>query len=176
MRIGWGRGLVLVIILSAARAIGPAAVANEPTAVPEPRLPPAKGIDKVLPYQEEARRQGREGRVEFEFNIGADGKANRVALLLADDRSLSRDARQLLGAIRFDVPSDWESSGLGSMRYRLGMVYCLPPSGQSEQLPEGVSKMIITAARVAGAPVKHPVRPGAYGRCARANQREGKQP
>lgn len=166
---GWGRDLVLVGILIVARALGPVAAANESTPAARPKLPPAKGIDNVLYYQEEARRSGREGRVELEFNIGADGKANHVAVLLADDQGLVRDARELLRAIRFDVPSDWPTLGLGSTRYRLGMVYCLPPSGQNEQFPEAISKMIITAARVPGAPVRHPVRPGAYGRCAQAH-------
>lgn len=175
MRSGWGQGFVFVGILIAARALGSAAAANEPTPATRARLPPAKGIDNVLYYQEQARRAGREGRVELEFDIGADGKANHVAVLLADDRLLARDARELLRAIRFDVPSDWQSSGLGSTRYRLGMVYCLPPSGQNEQFAEDVSKMIITAARVPGAPVRHPVRPGAYGRCAQANKPEEKQ-
>jgi TonB family protein len=175
MRSGWGRGHVLVGILIVARALGPSAAANESTPAVRPRLPPAKSIGDVLYYQEEARRSGREGRVELEFNIGADGKANHVAVLLADDQLLARDARELLRAIRFDVPSDWQSSGLGSTRYRLGMVYCLPPSGQNEQFAEDVSKMIITAARVPGAPVRHPVRPGADGRCAQANQPEEKQ-
>jgi hypothetical protein len=81
---------------------------------------------------------------------------------------LAQDARQLLEAISFDVPSDWETSSLGSLRYRLGMVYCLPPSGQTETFPESVSTMIITAARISGAPVRHPVHAGAYGRCAQA--------
>jgi hypothetical protein len=166
---GWGRGLVLVVVLSAARAAGLAAAANESTPVARPKLPPAKSIDNVLYYQEEARRLGREGRVEFEFNIGADGKANHAALLLADDPMLARDARKLLGAITFDVPSDWQASRLGSMRYRLGMVYCLPPSGQNEQFPEEVSKLTITAARVPGAPIKHPLHAGADGRCAQAH-------
>ena len=169
MRGGWGRGLVLVMVLSAARAVGLAAAANESAPVARPKLPPAKSIDNVLYYQEEARRLGREGRVEFEFNIAADGKANHVAVLLADDPVLARDARKLLGAITFDVPSDWQTSGLESMRYRLGMIYCLPPSGQNEQFPEDVSKLTITAARVPGAPVKHPVAPGADGRCAQAH-------
>jgi len=152
MRGGWGRGLVLVMVLSAARAVGLAAAANESAPVARPKLPPAKSIDNVLYYQEEARRLGREGRVEFEFNIAADGKANHVAVLLADDPVLARDARKLLGAITFDVP-----------------IYCLPPSGQNEQFPEDVSKLTITAARVPGAPVKHPVAPGADGRCAQAH-------
>ncbi len=170
------RGLVLVMILSAARAVGPAAAANESTPAARLKLPPAKSIDNVLYYREQSRRLGREGRIELEFNIRSDGKANHVAVLLADDRALARDARELLGAIRFDVPQDWQNSALGSARFRLGMVYCLPPSGQNEQFPEDVSKMIITAARVPGAPVRHPVRPGAYGRCAQANKREERQP
>jgi TonB family protein len=164
----WGRGLVLVMILSIARAVGPSAAAAESTAAPRPKLPPAKSIEGVLYYQKEALRLGREGRVELEFNIGPDGKPDHVAVLLADDQALARDARDLLEAIRFDVPLDWEASGMESMRYRLGMVYCLPPSGQTEQFPEDISKMIITAARIPGSPVKHPVHPGDYGRCAQA--------
>ena len=112
---------------------------------------------------------GREGRVELEFNIAADGKATHVTVLLADDKALAPDARELLGAVSFDVPGDWQSSGLGAMRYRLGMVYCLPPSGQNEQFPEPVSTMIITAARIPGSPVRHPVQAGANGRCAQPN-------
>ncbi len=137
---GWGRGLVLVVVLILARAACPAVAANESAPAARTKLPPAKSIGDVLYYQEEARRSGREGRVELEFNIGADGKANHVAVLLADDQVLARDARELLLAIRFDVPSDWQTSGLGSTRYRLnGMVYCLPPSGQNElQFPEDV--------------------------------------
>jgi len=157
------------VAVSVAGAIGLAVAANESTPAARPKLPPAKSIDNVLYYQEQARRLGREGRVELEFNIGADGKANHVAVLLADDQMLARDARKLLGAIRFDVPNGWQASGLDSLRYRLGMVYCLPPSGQSEQFPEEVSKLTITAARVPGAPVRHPVHPGADGRCAQAH-------
>lgn len=165
---GWARGFVLAGVLSIARALG-AAGAGPATPPVIPKLPRAKSIDAVLYYQEEARRQGREGRVELEFNIGSDGRATHVAVLMSDDRLLARDARGLLEAIRFDVPSDWQASARGSARYRLGMVYCLPPSGQNEQLPEGVSKMIITAARVPGAPIRHPPHPGSYGRCAQAS-------
>lgn len=144
----------------------PAANASPPAA--RPKLPPARSIDAVLYYPAEARRLGREGRVELEFNIDADGRADHVAVLLADDKALAGDARTLLSAVRFDVPSDWRASGLEALRYRLGMVYCLPPSGQSEQFPEPVSRMIITATRRPGAPVKHPLSPGASGRCAQA--------
>ena len=169
MRSGWRRGLVLAVVLIVVRAGGLVAAANESTAVVRPKLPPAKSIDNVLYYQEEARRLGREGRVELEFNIGADGKANHVAVLLADDQMLARDARKLLGAISFEVPGDWRASGLAALRYRLGMVYCLPPSGQNEQFSEDISKLTITAARVPGAPIRHPVRAGAYGRCTQAH-------
>jgi len=148
------------------------AAANQST--PARRLPPAKSIDGILYYHAEARRLGREGRVELEFNIGADGKATHVTVLLADDRALAPDARELLEAISFDVPRDWQSSGSEAMRYRLGLVYCLPPSGQKEQFPEAVSTMIITAARIPGSPVRHPVPAGANGRCAQTNNREDK--
>lgn len=163
-----GRALLLVGVLSMGAAASLSAADNESTPTARPRLPPAKGIASVLYYSAEARRLGREGRVELEFNIGGNGKANHVAVLLADDKNLAQDARQLLEAISFDVPSDWETSSLGSMRYRLGMVYCLPPSGQTETFPKSVSTMIITAARISGAPVRHPVQAGAYGRCAQA--------
>ena len=168
-RPGRRAGLVGAMALSILGATGLSASANAPDRMVRPKLPPAKSIGAVLYYHAEALRSGREGRVELEFNIGTDGKPNRITVLLADDKALARDAQELLDGILFDVSSNWSALGLESVRYRLGMVYCLPPSGQSEQFPEVVSTMIITAARIPGSPVRHPVHPGASGRCAQAN-------
>jgi hypothetical protein len=165
--------LLLAVALSMVAAAGLSAAAYESTPAARPRLPPAKRIDGGLYYHSEARRLGREGRVEFEFNIAGNGRANHVTVLLTDDHALAPDARELLEAIHFDVPADWQTSGLGAMRYRLGMVFCLPPSGQTEQFPEAVSTMIITAARIPGSPIRHPVPPGAYGRCAQPSKPRG---
>ena len=55
--------------------------------------------------------------------------------------------------MRFDVPHDWKAIGGESTRYRLGMVFCLPPSGQREDFPDSASPMIIAGGRISGAPV-----------------------
>jgi TonB family protein len=145
------------------------------TAPPIPRfnLPPIPRISFASNadyYPADARRNGIEGRVEIEFGISEDGRANQESVLLADDPVLERASLGFVKAMRFDVSRYWKEGVQESTRYRIGMLFCLPPSGQTDEFPDLIPQVVIRSfPRLPGAPVKHPLSVGAAGRCARAN-------
>ena len=134
-----------------------------------PSLPHHRLVGSIDYYPATARAHGIEGRVELEFNIDSSGRANHVSVLLADDKSLAEHEIKTLGVTQFDVSPDWKATGPESVRYRLGTVYCLPPSGQREDFPDSITPIFVTGSRIPGAPVKSRPRPGATGRCARSS-------
>ena len=134
-----------------------------------PALPHHRLVGAVDYYPATARAHGIEGRVELEFSIDANGRANHVVILLADSKLLAEHEIKTLGVTQFDISPDWKATGQESVRYRLGTVYCLPPSGQRDDFPDSITPLFVTGGRIPGAPVKNPPRPGATGQCARTN-------
>jgi TonB family protein len=148
----------------------PHAVADEVISAPQqqPALPPVKS-SKPFYYPEKAKRIGLEGTVLIEFNIDAKGKPTNLSVLRADDPMLASATRELFAGTRFDVANDWAKSANYSWRYRIGIVFCIPPSGQVDTFAESTyPPMIISTNRIPGSPVRNPVSPGATGQCAKS--------
>jgi TonB family protein len=147
----------------------PHALANEPASMTQqqPAIPRTKS-SKDFYYPDNAKRVGLEGTVLVEFNIDAKGKATGVTVIRADDPVFARAAKEFYSGLRFDVPRDWASSANISWRYRVGMVFCIPPSGQVDAFSETTyPPIIVTTNRIPGSPVRHPVEPGSSGSCAK---------
>jgi TonB family protein len=134
----------------------------------QPALPPVKS-SKPFYYPDKAKRIGLEGTVLVEFNIDAKGKPTNLSVLRSDDPLFASAARELFAGTRYDVPSDWPTSANYSWRFRVGIVFCIPPSGQVDTFAESTyPPMIISTNRIPGSPVRNPVSSGATGQCAKS--------
>jgi TonB family protein len=83
-------------------------------------------------YPPRARLTGDQGRVLVGFNITASGAAENISVIWAENGVFSAEAVRMLNVSHFKVPSDWATTGAGR-RWRLGITWCLPPSGQSDR-------------------------------------------
>jgi TonB family protein len=139
---------------------------NEDSAWAIPKLPHAEySVDRDRDwYPTSARREGLEGRVLLGFDIMATGLAHNVSVIWSENRVFESSAVSLLKAAKFTLPSDWTSSD-ALRRWRVGFVFCLLPSGQSDQFAIPVEKIYITGSRLRGAPVRTTPRPNSNGSC-----------
>jgi TonB family protein len=164
------RAAAYLVLTSVISFSVPHAVADEAISASQrqPALPPVKS-SKPFSYPEKAKRIGLEGTVLIEFNIDAKGKPTNLSVLRTDDPVFASAARELFDGMRFNVASDWASSANYAWRYRLGIVFCIPPSGQVETFAESTYPPIVIATnRIPGSPVRNPVLAGATGQCARS--------
>ena len=129
-----------------------------------PKLPPMDFPRNVDWYPDRARASGLEGRALVAFDITTAGSVQGVSMLWSEDALLASSATQMLSKAHFKVPVDWQNSG-ASRRWRLGFVYCLPPSGQSEKFGVPVETVLITGSRLPGTPQRHPPDPDSTSRC-----------
>jgi TonB family protein len=137
---------------------------SEDSAWEIPKLPHAKyPIDRDW-YPTSARREGLEGRVLLGFDIMATGLTHNVSVIWSDNPVFESSAVSLLKAAKFTLPSDWTSSD-ALHRWRVGLVFCLFPSGQPDQFAIPVEKIYITGSRLPGAPVRTAPRPNSNGSC-----------
>lgn len=118
-------------------------------------------------YPLPARWNGLEGRVLVGFDIGSDGRTKNISVIWAEDQVFAANTVQLLSVVRYHVPPDWASSG-ARRRWRLGFVYCLVPSGQSDEFAIPVEKVTVSGSRLSGRPVLTKPAVGASGSCAQA--------
>jgi hypothetical protein len=157
--------LALLIILTSATG---ALWADEPVTASDPfqlpKLPPMDFPRNVSWYPPRAWTAGLEGRVLVAFDITLAGSAQRISILWTEDALLASSAEQMLSKTHFKVPADWQTSGAWR-RWRLGFVYCLPPSSQSEEFGVPVETVLITGSRLNGAPQRHPSDPNSASRC-----------
>lgn len=117
-----------------------------------PKLPRFKlGQDQDW-FPEAARRDGLEGRVLVGFDITAQGSAKNISVIWSSTRLFESNAVGMLRTGRFSVPSDWIESG-GWRRWRLGFVFRLSPSCESDEFAIPVEKVLVTGSRIIGAPV-----------------------
>jgi TonB family protein len=116
-------------------------------------------------YPDKAKRLGLEGRALVEFNIDADGQSKQLSIVFADDATFAHMATTIISGARFDVPTDWVASGHEEQRYRLGLVFCLPPSSQMDTFTETTDTVVIKGSRIPGSPIRHPPSPGTAGKC-----------
>jgi hypothetical protein len=121
-----------------------------------PRIAHAMSATNEEIYPQEAVRRGLEGRVLAAFDITTDGNAVNVAILWAEDPLLAEATRHALAAFHFDVPDDWASYGV-RRRWRMGFVYCLPPSDESDDFVIPVDVTTIKVSRRPSVPAyAHP--------------------
>jgi TonB family protein len=128
--------------------------------LPITEFPPDKDM-----YAAEARRKGVEGRVLVAFDIATSGRAQNISVIWAEQPLLQAASVRLLSQTRFEVPSNWSKSGAWR-RWRVGLVYCLPPSGQSDDFAIPTRTIYITGDRFPGAPSPPSPSNGAAGPCA----------
>jgi TonB family protein len=139
-----------------------------------PPLPPIVSSAQIA-YPGAAKQAGREGRVLLAFGISDRGLATNASILFADDASFNQAAIELLSGLRFRVPRDWDESGSLYKRFQLGVVFCIPPSAQSEVFADVGSPIVIMTDRVQGSPVLNPLpaHPPKAAPAARAANSEG---
>jgi TonB family protein len=135
------------------------------TSPPAPTLPKIRS-SRSISYPEAQKRAGLEGRVLVAFDIAENGEATNASVIFADQDSFDQSAIELVSGLRFDLPMDWVSSGNRAKRFHLGVVFCIPPSGQAEAFADVTSPILIMTSRVAGSPVRNPVPRKASGKCA----------
>ncbi len=130
----------------------PGAIAEEPATAAQdaPPLPQIKSLGGVY-YPDKARLRDLEGSVLAEFSINAKGKATGIKLIRADNPLFADVAMQELSADRYNVPADWTAKN-AAVRYRVVIVFCLPPSDQTTTFTESPYDPII----VAGSRIGHP--------------------
>ena len=91
-------------------------------------LPPSIFKTQMLGYPAPARRLNQQGRILVEFSISPTGQLTDAELIAAEPQGFFGTARlEELRRWRFDVPSDWESSGGNRQRFRLSVVFALKP-------------------------------------------------
>ena len=124
-----------------------------------PSLPRNKIPNTEDAYGETAKRQGLEGRVLVAFDVTPKGTTENINVIWAEDDALGKQTVHLLSRSHFEVPNDWATSG-ALIRWRLGFVYCLFPSGMSDEFAIPVGKVYVTGSRLPGAPVRTKPAPG----------------
>jgi TonB family protein len=150
--------LISIAVLLALRC----AAADAP---PAPPLPKIRHLQSI-PYPDAQKRIGLEGRVLLAFNIADNGEATDAQVIFADEAAFDTAAITLLSGLRFDIPYDWTISGNRFKRFHLGIVFCIPPSGQSDAFSDIDSPIIVMTDRIAGSPMRHPLGHDASGKCA----------
>jgi TonB family protein len=107
-------------------------------------------------YPAEAVQLSIEGRVLAAFDITTEGNVTNVTILWAENPLLADATRLALSRYHFDVPSDWARTGV-RRRWRMGFVYCLAPSEQSDEFALPVPVTTIKLHRQSSVPVEpHP--------------------
>jgi Gram-negative bacterial TonB protein C-terminal len=115
-----------------------------------PRLPHIKSLGNIY-YPDKAKRLNLEGSVLAEFSIDATGRATEVKLVRADNPLFADMAMKGFSASKYEVTADWKPED-AAMRFRVVMVFCLPPSNQATTFNESPYDPII----VAGSRIGHP--------------------
>lgn len=145
--------------LAAAAGLQPSASRSADANTSGPHPPPLPPIvsSKQIAYPAAAKQAGREGRVLLAFGISESGRAANASILFADDASFNQAAIELLSGLHFAIPRDWDESGSPYKRFQLGVVFCIPPSAQSEVFADVASPIVIMTSRVDGSPVLNPL-------------------
>lgn len=100
-------------------------------------------------YPETARRQGLEARVLLGFDITPGGHTKKVSVIWSGNPVFDSAAVEMVKGIRFTLPANWPTTNV-STRWRLGVVFRLEPSCQSDEFAIPVEKIIVTGSRLAG--------------------------
>jgi TonB family protein len=151
--IKWSNGFRSTFLLAAMQVLFmPYAIAEDPastTQAPRP-LPQFKSI-KPFYYPDKAKRLNLEGSVLAEFSIDASGRTRGVSLLRADDPLFAATAMQAFAGITYKLPAGWSPAD-SSVRFRMVMVFCLPPSNQTTTFAESPYDPLIVSGNRIGRP------------------------
>jgi TonB family protein len=156
--------LAVAVSLIAILVVPPAVFGGDSTSE-EANLPRIESTGSLDFYPPAALRDGVEGRVLIGFDITPAGLTKNVSLIWGENGTLNAMAVRVVTNYHFAVPSGWETTG-ALQRWRLGFVYCIPPSSQSDEFAVGpAGKVYIRGARLPGAPVRNKPEPGASSVC-----------
>lgn len=162
----WLVTCLAVISILMAFTSGVLADQPESEAARQSPLPKIK-IDRGLAYPDAAKRLGAEGKVILGFDIAADGRATNISLVSSDDPIFEKPAMDLLKVATFELSKAENGELIHETRYRLGLVFCLPPSSLDDTFPMRVIPIVVSSTRIRGSPIRNPPARGAVGQCAR---------
>jgi TonB family protein len=154
-----------VAVLLVAMLAKPAGVCGDDSTSEQPALPRIESTGSLEVYPPAALRDGIEGRVLIGFDITPAGLTKNVALIWGENGILNAMAVRVVTNYHFVVPADWQSAG-ALQRWWLGFVYCIPPSGQSDEFAVVLGgKVYVRGARLPGTPVRNKPDPNASSVC-----------
>ena len=156
----WGAAacaLVIAVVVSSTSAIAedaPSSSAAQP-------LPKGELIsrDETF-YPAKAKRLGQEGRVLIAFDIGANGLVTNPVVVSTEESALNSAALAVVRNVKYAV-----SEASTGRPYRMGVAFCLAPSGQPVNFDEGIARTIITGSRIPGSTPKIPWKEGSAREC-----------
>lgn len=159
--------LSLLIVVALVRSVP--CSADEPAEASPPHLTlPKIASRQGIHYPDAARVRGLEGKVLIAFDITPEGRPTNGALIDSDDDLFTKAATEYLANLRFEVPHGDTVPGSSFVgRYRIGFVFCLPPSSLDDTFAVPAVPIVISGFRIPGSPIKHPPPPGASGQCSK---------
>jgi TonB family protein len=110
-------------------------LAQEPSAVSQlpPVLPKLKSLGKGIYYPDQAKRLEAQGRILLGFEINDRGRATQISIASAEaSKLLSDSAVTILKELVFELPAAPASAVVGSLQYRMSIVFELEPCGGLE--------------------------------------------
>ena len=143
-RLGMCFVAALLASACASAPIEPATTAFDPNSLPRERAS-NPGVDF---YPAQAVALDMNGRVSLAYSVGADGRAQHIALIESAGRLLDERAIDELNHSRFAVPSDWKITGGPSHRYRFGVIFNLRGKERVPPFDVKQTTVEITATRV----------------------------
>ncbi|HEY2782380.1 MAG TPA: TonB family protein [Steroidobacteraceae bacterium] len=154
--IKWSNAFRCTFLLAAMQVpFIPSATAEDPTPLiqPPPPLPKLKSV-KPFSYPDKAKLRDLEGSVLAEFSIDASGRTRGVSLLRADNPLFAATAKQAFSGFTYELPAGWSQAD-SAVRFRMVMVFCLPPSNQTTTFAESpYEPVIVSGSRIGRAGVK----------------------
>lgn len=153
------------VLLIAYPLYGMADQSDAVTSQPSP-LPKIKS-GGALYYPDAAKVRGLEGQVIVAFDIDEKGRARNTALVFADSQLFVKPSMDYVASLSFELPKTENGTEIRQSRYRVGFVFCLPPSSLDDTFAVPVMPVIVSASRIRGAPVQNPPISGATGQCAK---------
>ena len=89
-----------------------------------PSLKSCLHLNTGLYYPPAAMRQEQQGRLIYDYSVGASGKVDKVKLVLAEpDRTFVPAVLQILKSFKCDVPADWPKGHDPSQMFHLQVVF-----------------------------------------------------
>lgn len=166
METSWLVSCIAAMSIVLAFPIG--SLADQPDSAAARQLPlPKVKSSKGIYYPAPALRVGLEGTVVIGFDIAANGRATNIALISSDDKVFEQPSMELLKSATFELPKGTDGQDIHEARYRLGLVFCLPPSSLDDTFTMRVIPIVVSSTRIRGSPVRNPPAPGATGWCAK---------